>query len=146
MKNERNFKVILLKGANVMMLCLKHKISFDYALDFSCRENKYIDVNSGKRALPRCNLCSDIKITPKIKLCAFCFIEVLSIYELSHFNIYIWSSAKHNICLLSPLDYVIDLSIWVKVLFFILFSMISTGLRWLSLDGVKGIGQQLESI
>ena len=120
MKNERNFKVILLKGANVMMLCLKHKISFDYALDFSCRENKYIDVNSGKRALPRCNLCSDIKITSKIKLYAFCFIEVLSIYELSHFNIYIWSSAKHkhNTCLLSPLDYVIDLSIWTKVLFF----------------------------
>ena len=89
MKNERNFKVILLKGASVMMLCLKHKISFDYALDFSCRENKYIDVNSGKRALPRCNLCSDIKITSKIKLYAFCFTEVLSIYELSHFNIYI---------------------------------------------------------
>ena len=138
MKNERNFKVILLKGANVMMLCLKHKISFDYALDFSCRENKYIDVNSRKRALPRCNLCSDIKITSKIKLYAFCFIDVLSTYELSHFNIYIWSSAI--------LDYVINLSIWTKVLFFILLSMISTGLRWLSLEGVKGIGQQLESI
>ena len=106
MKNERNLKIIFLKGANVMMLGLKHKISFDYVLDFSCRENKYIDVNSGKRALPRCNLCSDIKITSKIKLYAFCFIEVLSIYELSHFNIYILSSA-----ILSPLDYVIDLSI-----------------------------------
>ena len=143
MKNERNFKVILLKGANVMMLCLKHKISFDYALDFSCRENKYIDVNSGKRALPRCNLCSDIKITSKIKLYAFCFIDVLSIYELSHFNIYIWSSAK---CSISLLDYVINLSIWTKVLFLISFSLISTRLRWLSFDGVKGIGQQLESI
>ena len=140
MKNERNFKVILLKGASVMMLCLKHKISFDYALDFSCRENKYIDVNSGKRALPRCNLCSDIKITSKIKLYAFCFIEVLSIYELSHFNIYIWSSA------ISLLAYVINLSIWTKVLFLISFSFISTRLRWLSFDGVKGIGQQLESI
>ena len=131
MKNERNFKVILLKGANVMMLCLKHKISFDYALDFSCRENKYIDVNSGKRALPRCNLCSNIRITSKIKLCAFCFIEVFSIYELSHFIIYIQSSARtintihvHYHLWIMLLIYQSEL-----VLFFISFSLISTRLR-----------------